>query len=173
VCVPTIEVPRSSHRIAIRIAEERDLAALAVLDEEVFADVAYSRAYLRTLFDLFNETWYVAEDGGKLAGYSLVGFNPRNTQARLIGLAVASQYRGTGLGRRLMVEAEAAMVEHKVYDGYITVRPDNDAAKHLYDSFGFKQEGEEREDYYGNGEPRQMLHRSFRLALTQEPEVSP
>ena len=41
------------------------------------------------------------------------------------------------------------------------VRDDNDAANHLYKLYDFIQYGDERPDYYLNGESRKVLHRSL------------
>ncbi|MEY9854427.1 ribosomal-protein-alanine N-acetyltransferase [Catenulispora sp. GAS73] len=149
------------RNVKLRPVAEDDLAALEILDKEVFKDVAYSMVYLRSLFVLFNKTWLVAEYEGDLAGYALVCPNSDNTQAWLMGLAVSERYQGRGLGRQLMQGAMELMMEAKVSDAYITVRPDNKAAYHLYQRFGFIQQGDERPDYYGTGEPRKVLHRSL------------
>lgn len=150
-----------SNNGLLRLVGETDLATLEILDKEVFNDVAYSMLYLRSMYNLFRKTWCVAEHEGDLAGYAMVCPNSDNTEAWLMGLAVSSRYQGRGFGRGLMTRAMVLMMEAGVSDAYITVRPDNDAALHLYQEFGFTQEGEEHEDYYGTGEPRKVLHRSL------------
>lgn len=62
-----------------------------------------------------------------------------------------------------MGRALASMMEHNVSDAYLTVRPGNDAARRIYHSFDFTQQGGAVPDYYGNGEPRDVLHRSLKL----------
>lgn len=167
VCVTTIREARSSVDLRtfsdarLRPVAEDDLAALEVLDKEVFKDVAYSMLYLKSLYLLFRKTWWVAEYQGDLAGYALVCPDSDNAEAWLMGLAVSERYQGGGLGRRLMSRAMELMMEAQVSDAYITVRPDNRAAYRLYRRFGFTQQGEERPDYYGTGEPRKVLHRSL------------
>lgn len=145
----------------LRLVREQDLSALEELDKEVFRDVAYSMVYLRSLYNTFRKTWCVAEHKGILIGYALVGPDSDNTEAWLQGLAVSEQYQGRGLGGMLMSNALGMMMRAGVSDAYITVRPGNKAAYHLYDKFGFVQVGEERANYYGNGEPRKVLHRSL------------
>ncbi|WP_194915439.1 GNAT family N-acetyltransferase [Catenulispora rubra] len=149
------------RNVRLRSVAEGDLATLEILDKEVFKDVAYSMVYLKSLFVLFNKTWLVAEYDDELAGYALVCPNSDNTEAWLMGLAVSERYQGKGLGRQLMEGAMELMRDAKVSDAYITVRPDNKAAYHLYQKFGFIQQGDERPDYYGTGEPRKVLHRSL------------
>lgn len=152
------ETPSSG---VLRLVSEDDLLGLEVLDKEVFADLAYSMHYLRTFFNLFRSTWYVADCGGELGGYALVGPSSDGTGAWLLGLAVRSRHQGRGLGRELMTKAMEVFAASRVPDAYITVRPDNAAAYRLYQKFGFHQMGEEHEDYYGNGERRKVLRRSM------------
>ncbi|GAA1966705.1 GNAT family N-acetyltransferase [Catenulispora subtropica] len=164
----TIEAPSNagsgtSDRDTVRLVEEHDLAALEVLDKEVFQDLAYSKHYLRTFYNLFRKTWFVVDRDGDLAGYALIGPDSDNREAWLLGLAVSERHQGHGLGRKLMRTAVDTMKDLGVADGFITVRPDNEAAFHLYESFGFLQDGEEREDYYGNGERRKVLRHSFEV----------
>jgi ribosomal-protein-alanine N-acetyltransferase len=154
--------------VVVRLVEADDLEMLAVLDKEVFGDVAYSPHYLRTFFNLFRTTWYVAEHDGELAGYALVGLSSDSSgssgkkEAWLLGLAVSSRHQGHGLASKLMTKAMEVCRREGVSDAFITVRPDNAAVSHLYHQFGFVQVGAERENYYGNGEPRKVLHRSLK-----------
>src|ERR1041384_4201521 len=137
VITPSDVSTRSAGEGLIRLASEKDLVALETLDKEVFADLAYSMHYLRTFFNLFRGSWWVADHSNDLAGYALVGLDSHNSEAWLLGLAVSARHQGKGLGKRLMDHAMAVMHEAGVNDGYITVRPDNAAAYHLYQSFGF------------------------------------
>lgn len=145
----------------LRLVAEGDLRMLEALDKEVFQDLAYSMAYLRSMFDLFRKTWYVAERDGTIAGHVLIAPNRDNTEAWLAALAVSPGHRERGVGHKLMRKALETCGEVGVCDVYITVRPHNDAAYQLYREFGFVQDGEERADYYGNSEPRKVLHRSL------------
>jgi ribosomal-protein-alanine N-acetyltransferase len=150
-----------AHGGSLRLVTEVDLPGLEVLDKEVFEDLSYSMHYLRTFFNLFRTTWYVADCGDELGGYALVGPSSDKTGAWLLGLAVSGRHQGRGLGSALMTKAMEVIVASHVPSAYITVRPDNAAAYHLYQKFGFRQLGEEHENYYGNGERRKVLQRSM------------
>ena len=145
----------------LRLVREDDLDALEVLDKEVFRDLAYSKRYLRIFYNLFHTTWYVVERDGELAGYALIGPTSDRSEAWLLGLAVGGRHQGHGLGHRLMTQTVNVMQDLGVADGRMTMRPDNAAALRLYNRFGFEQDGDEREDYYGNDEPRKVLRRRF------------
>lgn len=146
----------------LRLVTEQDLPVLKVMEKEVFRDLAYSMDLLRTFYNLFRQTWYVADHDGELAGYALVGLSSDNKDGWLLGLAVSGSHRGRGLGQKLMARGLTSMMDYEVSDAYLTVRPDNAAARNIYNSFGFHQQGEAVQDYYGNGEARDVLHRSLK-----------
>lgn len=151
----------AADRVRLRLVALEDLPALAILDKEIFRDLAYSMHLLRTFYELCRSTWYVADHNGDLAGYALVGLSAYSRDGWLLGLAVGNRYRGRGLGGELMSRALLTMMEHDVINAYLTVRPQNDTARRIYDKFEFVQHGETVPDYYGNGEPRAVLHRSL------------
>jgi putative acetyltransferase len=58
-----------------------------------------------------------------------------------IGMAVAKDWRGRGVGSALMAEAIRWAREAHVEKLALSVYPDNDAARALYRRFGFQEEG--------------------------------
>jgi len=152
---------RSTNEYAsLRRVLFEDLRALESLEKEVFLDLAYSRPYLRSLYDMFRTTWYVADHDGDLAGYALVGLASNKTDAWLQALAVGNRHQRQGLGSKLMDKALITMMEAGVTDAYLTVDPRNEAASRIYERFEFTLVREE-DDYYGNGEMRYVMHRSL------------
>lgn len=151
----------SSSYAPLRLVALKDLPILAILEKEVFDDLAYSVDLLRVFFNLFQSTWYVAERDGDLAGYALVGLSPDNRDGWLLGLAVSDRHRGRKLGSTLMGRALTSMMEYDACDAYLTVRPGNDAARSIYRDFEFEHV-EQVPNYYWNGEPRDVLHRSLK-----------
>ena len=151
----------TSGYASLRPVTLEDLSALEVLEKEVFDDLAYSMDLLRVFYNLFRTTWYVADHDGDLAGYELVGLSPDNKDGWLLGLAVSSRHRRQRLGNKLMGRALTSMMDFGVRDAFLTVRPDNDAARRIYHAFQFEQIGDPVPNYYGNGEPRDVLHRSL------------
>lgn len=70
----------------------------------------------------------------------------------LNNLAVAPQFQGRGVGRRVMGMILEELKDKKSID--LVTHPANSKAIRLYESLGFKQSGEQMENYYGDGEPR-------------------
>jgi ribosomal-protein-alanine N-acetyltransferase len=165
VCVTTATKTAKSatgvHAPQLRPVRADDLPALEVLDKAAFRELAYNKHHLQTFFNLYRRDWYVIDDNHEPCGYVLVGLTSDGTEAWLLGLAVDGDHQGRGLGRILMAKALEIFEQAKVRTAYITVRPDNAAAVHLYKAAEFHQDGEPREDFYGNNEPRAVLRRDF------------
>ena len=90
----------------------------------------------------------VAVAGGRVvgsAGLHLVGNSLRRSHVRMLGIGIASEFQGRGVGRMLIARlldwgdhwAGVLRVE-------LTVHADNDRAIALYRSMGFEEEGRHR-----------------------------
>ncbi len=86
-----------------------------------------------------------AQSGGKLLGFVLAQPNRRQGVTWVANVAVDPAARNQGIGRRLMeaVESMAGTPRFR-----LTVRVDNDPARHLYRSLGYQDIGLRR-GYYG------------------------
>jgi ribosomal protein S18 acetylase RimI-like enzyme len=138
----------------------RDLVGVTRLIEHAFTDDmdAGGRSHLRemrwlgTLFGWMD--WFSAPGQGFMPGYvwvedgQIVG-NVTVRKLSLIGhswmignVAVAPQWRGHGIARRLM-EASIELVRHNHGEWIaLQVRTDNDIARRLYQTLGFVETGE-------------------------------
>jgi RimJ/RimL family protein N-acetyltransferase len=86
------------------------------------------------------------EPSGGLVGQLHLGVAPYGVAE--LGMHVASEWRGQGIGRALMQDAIAwATAEPGVHKIALQVWPHNDAAQSLYRSCGFEQEGYLRSHY--------------------------
>ncbi|MEU6454229.1 GNAT family N-acetyltransferase [Streptomyces sp. NPDC047065] len=152
--------------LALRQARSTDVAELHALDEKIFQKVAYPYFLMRQLVDIYGPHLLVLDDDEHLHGYVLAATSAHNRESWILGLCVAMDHRGEGLGRLLM----AAILEQLRKDGIqvvrLTVEPENRVAVRLYEHFGFLPEGPEnglRSDYFGPGEHRLVM----RLALQE------
>jgi RimJ/RimL family protein N-acetyltransferase len=87
----------------------------------------------------------VAEADGELIGH-LSAFGRENRPAE-IGMAVAKEWRGRGVGTALMRRSVDWARERGVHKLALQVWPHNEAARRLYEKFGFVQEGLLRAHY--------------------------
>jgi ribosomal-protein-alanine N-acetyltransferase len=84
----------------------------------------------------------VAEVFGNLAGF-LVWRQVCDDEAEILNMAVAPEYRRTGLAMKLFEKAR------EQFNGawYLEVRESNEAARKLYEKMGFTETGRIREYY--------------------------
>lgn len=111
----------------------RDLSAVAQLERRCFGLEAWG--WLDFLMCLTPGNLFIkATQAGRMVGFILAQPNRRNGVTWITNVAVDPTRRNQGIGRRLMqaIEAQAATPRLK-----LTVRVDNDAARHLYRSLGY------------------------------------
>jgi putative acetyltransferase len=97
----------------------------------------------------------VAEAGGRIvgsAGLYLPGNSMRRSHARLLGIGIAADWQGKGLGRRMLQRLiDWADNWANVLRIELVVHADNDHAIALYRSMGFVEEGRHRAYAMKNG----------------------
>lgn len=111
-------------------------------------------------FDPDRENLWIAESGFQRVG-SLAIVNNGKGVAQLRWLLVDAQARGKGIGEKL-VETGVRFAREKQYEKIILMTLDFlDAAKHLYEKFGFRQTSSEKGVHWG----RQMNVEYLELEL--------
>ncbi len=144
VTAPPSDAEGPTTGIRLRPATERDVPRLAELEREAFPD-PWDAAAFRSLLRGSANRVTVAEHEGLVVGYTVVV--RAADEGELANIAVASQARGQGLGRRLLDDAlRRAGAEH-VSAVYLEVRESNAAARRLYESTGFEVIGRRRRYY--------------------------
>jgi ribosomal protein S18 acetylase RimI-like enzyme len=132
--------------VKIRDAVRVDLDGLSALEAKTFTSDRMSRRGLGRLIGRPSARLRVAAehhaDGGvDILGYHLVLFRKNSAVARLYSIAVDRKMRGTGLGRRLLADAEAVAAGARRNVLRLEVRPRNRAAIGLYERRGFRAIG--------------------------------
>jgi len=95
--------------------------------------------------------YYVNEDGGAIDAYVILrGLSEDSRSIELKRVVVAAP--GQGLGRRILTEViRIAFRELGAHRLFLDVFEDNDRARHLYESLGFKYEGVMRQAAHRDG----------------------
>ena len=137
--------------VVIRAIRGSDLDALEVLEKKTFETDRLSRRSFRRWINGEHRAFLVATINAKLVGYILIILHRGTSLARLYSIAVDSDIRGRGLGRRLLVAGEKAARDAGRIDMRLEVRKDNTGAIQLYESMGYHRFGE-YEDYYEDHE---------------------
>ena len=84
------------------------------------------------------ETCFVAEAGGKVIGYITTTIAETKGQGRIPDLAVDAEWRGHGIGRRLLEHALAFFRERGLAIARIETLSHNAVGSHLYPDLGFE-----------------------------------
>jgi ribosomal protein S18 acetylase RimI-like enzyme len=140
-------------RITIRPLTSEDFAALATLENDVFAamgEEVLCPYYLRLCTEMFKDSCFLALDGDRPVGYLLSFVKER--EAYCTTLAVIPEFQRT----RVTVQLIGAFVRHiidRVDECWFTVKEDNAPARALHKMLG-ATETDRRRDFYGPGDER-------------------
>jgi ribosomal-protein-alanine N-acetyltransferase len=94
------------------------------------------------------ETFVVAENNNKIIGYIMCrieyGFSilkkmSLTRKGHVVSFAVLEEYRGKGIGKKLVVQSIEGMKIKKCNESYLEVRTDNIPAIKLYENLGFNK----------------------------------
>lgn len=120
-----------------RRAIPSDLDAIEALEREIFPDDAWPRAQLEDDLRSPYACFLVMESDESIVGYAIAHHLPGNDVADVHNIAVIEQFRGKGIGSRLLDDL-IDWCEGRQPDAImLEVRADNEAAQSLYASRGF------------------------------------
>ncbi len=126
-----------------RRAEPADLTAILALDRTYSPVYAEKDSYARLLDD--KGLLLIAEDRGGLSAFAALHWVL--DEATLLNLVVAPVARGEGVAKELLCIAIKHLRGASMRRILLEVRESNTAARRLYASFGFREDGR-REGYY-------------------------
>lgn len=135
--------------VQIRHASPNDLPLLEKIEKISFSD-PYPRSLLKTLAFTKFGIFLVAEVDGKIAGYISAIFEESGL-ASITSIAVHPNYRRKQIAQKLVSKLIENLKEEGIIKVKLEVRESNEAAKKLYESFGFKFSRIEPK-YYEDGE---------------------
>jgi len=139
-------------RIVLRTLKRDDLPAVLEIERRSFGQ-PWSRAFFEKELSTPFARLVAAVDEGALRP-CLAGYTCRwrvTDEVHLLNVAVHPEYRGTGIGRRLV---EAVLEEARTGGArvvFLEVRAGNVVARRLYRRLGFRDIGVRR-GYYGPGQ---------------------
>ena len=90
--------------------------------------------------------WFVAMDGDRVIGY--IGSQSVLGEADMMNVAVSEEFRGKGIGEKLVVSLIDGLKENDVYRLTLEVRVSNTPAIKLYEKLGFIPIGRRPNYYY-------------------------
>jgi len=132
--------------IVIRTCEERDIEAVIDIEKASFSDPWVGEAF----YEVFNSPLYlflvcIDLEENELVGF-VIGFSAAD-EAEIADVAVRADRRGCGIGGALVGEYLKMARERGAKRCFLEVRASNNAARALYERFGFVSFGV-RKNYY-------------------------
>jgi len=122
--------------VTLRELEWTDLTTLAALEQELFADDAWSeQTWWAELAGRPRRDYVVAEADGTIVGYA--GLDVAGDVADVMTVATAPDHQRKGIGRLLLDDLTRRAAVHGCEALLLEVRADNDAARNLYGRNGF------------------------------------
>jgi ribosomal-protein-alanine N-acetyltransferase len=163
VAQPQTHPPRPPEEVLLRDLEWTDLVHLAGLEQQLFADDAWSEAtWWSELAGRPRRDYVVAKTSdGTIAGYA--GLDLSGDVADVMTIATSPGHQGRGTGRLLLAELVRRATAHGADAVLLEVRADNDAARRLYDRAGFEVISVRRR-YYQPGDVDALV---MRLLVTK------
>tara|TARA_B100000749_G_scaffold213899_1_gene168721 strand:- start:1012 stop:1509 length:498 start_codon:yes stop_codon:yes gene_type:complete len=140
-------VSDAKNNTKIRFATSKDIAEVISINFKTLPE-HYSNSFFMELLLDSPETFVVAENNNKIIGYIMCrieyGFSvlKKMSLARkghVVSFAVLEEYRGKGIGKKLVEQAIEGMKIKKCNESYLEVRTDNIPAIKLYENLGFNR----------------------------------
>ncbi|MDM8211201.1 tRNA (adenosine(37)-N6)-threonylcarbamoyltransferase complex dimerization subunit type 1 TsaB [Mediterraneibacter glycyrrhizinilyticus] len=130
----------------VRRMTMEDGAAVAEMEHQLFPDAWSEKSILETL-EQTNTICLIAEKAGRTAGY-LLAYTAAD-EAEIARIAVVNELQRQGAARALLAELESVCGSEGIKKILLDVRSGNGAARALYTSTGFKEDGI-RQRFYEN-----------------------
>lgn len=146
----------------IRSMRSGDLARVMEIELATFT-MPWSEATFRGLLRRTDSDLFVAERDNTVIGYAV--FWSVTDQGELGNVAVAPQYRGKGVGTRLVEAVLERALEKGVCEVFLEVRRSNLGAQNLYKAFGFFEVGKRRNYYLEPLEDALVMKRVLDIEL--------
>ena len=143
--------------VELRAMTDEDLAAVMVLEEDLFAPDTWTAAMYRDeLRHAGTRHYLVAENATGVVGWA--GLIAYDDEAHVSTIGVARERQGEGIGSRLL-DALLAEADRRSPVVLLEVRADNEVAQALYRRRGFTEVGRRRRYYQPSGTDAVVMRR--------------
>ncbi len=133
----------------LRTATPADLQTLLTLDDHCFDDRWAAKTWQQMLSSPKRyRCWLLVNDDGKAIGYVL--FSRILDESELLRIGLHSDWRGQGLARQMLSDAQAQLEADGVSSFHLEVRDSNSSAQQLYHRCGWQRSGRRRNYYAGD-----------------------
>ena len=144
--------------IIVRELKVEDSAAVAEMEQQIFADSWSEKSVLETVQQK-QSVCFAAEKAGHLLGY-LLAYHAAD-EAEIARIAVQKEARRQGAAGKLMQALEHYCEEHKMEKLLLDVRESNEAARSFYTKNGFVEDGIRQGFYVNPSEDAVLMSRQL------------
>ena len=139
-----------------------DSAAVAEMEHQLFTDVWSEKSVVGTL-EQPDSICLMAEKAGRTAGY-LLSYKVAD-EVEIARIAVIKELQRQGVARALLAELDAICQAGGIRRILLDVRSGNRAARALYESAGFKEDGIRQHFYEDPAEDAILMSRNLEIIL--------
>lgn len=139
-----------SSELIYREMTVADIPSIMMIEHEAFTSPWSAEAFTNELLNNMFARYMVMEHEDQIIGYG--GMWIIMDEAHVTNIAIRSDYRGQGLGNRLLLELQRTAVFFGAAKMTLEVRVSNDIAQNLYRKYGFKASGIRPRYYSDNNE---------------------
>jgi len=136
--------------VIIRKMTEADLEQVVAIDQVSFSLPWPARSFHYEVTDNFASRCWVTEVDGRIAAM-MVGWLIVD-ELHIATIATHPDYRGRGIGKKLLVHALYSAKAEGVIRSFLEVREGNAIALKMYRDLGFVEDGRRKEYYKDNNE---------------------
>ncbi len=133
------------------------ISAIAAIERECFS-TPWSEKALEEELNVPSAIFITALDNGSVAGY--VGMHHLGDVGYICNVAVSSEYRHKGIAGALLEHLIDYALRNSLSEITLEVRTSNEAARKLYEKFGFKRLGT-RPNFYTNPKENAEIYSRF------------
>ncbi len=137
--------------LRLRPWRKRDIPAIAGIEQQAYP-YPWPEGILQDCYKAGHHGWVATGQGGEVVAYAIV--QPVLDEAHLLNLCTAPDWQGQGVGRAMLEGVMATCRMLGMRRMLLEVRASNAAARALYLSSGFSEDGL-RKGYYPAGAGRE------------------
>lgn len=141
-------------KLVFRLMRLPDIPQIVAIEQEAFTSPWTSEAFVNELTKNHFARYMVMAYGDEVIGYG--GMWTIMDEAHITNIAVRADYRGRGLGERLLTELQRTAVMFGSERMTLEVRVSNEVAQRLYRKMGFEPSGI-RPGYYSDNQEDALI----------------
>ncbi|CAM4022645.1 ribosomal protein S18-alanine N-acetyltransferase [Paenibacillus alkaliterrae] len=138
------------NKLVYRAMSLADIPEIIAIEQEAFTSPWTVEAFTNELMNNLFARYMVMEYEGEIIGYG--GMWVIMDEAHVTNIAIRSDYRGRGLGNRLLLELQRTAIFFGSEKMTLEVRMSNEVAQRLYRKHGFEPSGIRPRYYSDNNE---------------------